>query len=110
MGMKRAFSYSVTAATDRLYGVGDRVMIWRDEIISNVIGEWFGLIIVKTFDREKEPVFSCEMPGTKCKPFSFTQVKSYFDPDITTNKFVSSISSALQLFRSPKGTGTIRLT
>ena len=75
MHIKRALKHRPPAAADRAYKPGDSVLIWREKIFNNRIGEWLGPFTVLSVDDEKKLVYVKEAKIGAARPFNVVQVK-----------------------------------
>ena len=53
----RAVKYSAPPAADRSYQPGDKVLVWREEVVENGIGEWIGPYAVVSQGTDSNIVF-----------------------------------------------------
>lgn len=73
--LKRALSYAVRLAADRSYELGDKVLVWRDKIVTSRIGEQFGPFSVLDVDYDKKLVCVRDDTNSPARPFNVAQVK-----------------------------------
>lgn len=50
MKLKRSLHYTVSPSADRSYQPGDLVLIWKEKVGSNRLGEWIGPFAVFGID------------------------------------------------------------
>lgn len=73
--LKRALHHAVPPSCDRSYQPGDKVLVWREKLIANRIGEWLGPFIVDSVDYIKKLVYIRDGKEGPAKPFNVAQVK-----------------------------------
>lgn len=76
--LQRALRHAVPAASDHVYEPGDEVLLWKEKVVNNHIGEWIGPFRVETIDRVKKLVYIRR--GKSITPYNQTQVKPYLRP------------------------------
>ena len=95
--VNRALKSKVPQATDTFFEVGQRVLVWRQKVISNRIGEWMGPFVVFGVDRDKNLVFVTDEKACKPpKPFGFAHVKLYNSPAHISRAFFATLPHAFQ--------------
>lgn len=97
--LKRAETYAVPPASDAMFHKGEQVLVWREKVISNRIGEWIGPFTVERFEKENKLVH-VNISG-KIKPFNIAQIKSYHIPEEIAHSFIAEILSRLERFKNP---------
>ncbi len=60
---------------------GDEVLIWREKVPNNHIGEWLGPFRVLSMEARKKLVYVQDAELGNARPFSTAQVKRYFPPE-----------------------------
>lgn len=92
----RALHHAVPPAADVTYERNDEVLIWREKLLSNRIGEWVGPYPVDDWDPEKELVFVRDSPVGPCRPFNLAQVKKYLRAKVSSHTFVWNVVKGLR--------------
>ena len=52
----RALKHNTPSATDHVYQPGDKVLVWREKLVENRIGEWIGPYTANSFDENSRIV------------------------------------------------------
>lgn len=81
---KRALQHRIPSASDRIYEVGDKVLVWREKAASNYIGEWTWPYSVESVSVDKKIVYIRVPDPSASVPFNLAQVKPYVTPDIAS--------------------------
>ena len=68
--VNRALKHSTPDAADVMYTPGDMVLVWREKIVNNRIGEWMGPYKVEGFDPSSKIVHIREKAGAPVKTFN----------------------------------------
>ena len=100
--IKRALQYRVPPATDVVYQPGDLVLVWRENLIQNRIGEWVGPHVVTGYESEHKLVFVRDVKIGAARPFNVAQVKRYHHPEELATNLVQDIGKSLEDYASPK--------
>lgn len=79
--VKRALHHAVPPACDRSYQPGDKVLVWREELVANRIGEWVGPFEIEFVEYDKKLVFIRDVKIGPARPFNVAQVKPYYTPE-----------------------------
>ena len=108
--LKRAFKHNVPPAADIPFDVGDKVLVWREKIVNNLIGEWVGPFTVESFDLRRRFVHVRDVQVGPAKPFGFAQVKNYLSAESTTESLFAELQDILSAFRSTDDESDIHLT
>ena len=95
MKINRALNHMVPKAANRSYQPGDKVLVWREEVVDSRIGEWLGPFSVSSFEPEKKLVLVQDDKGGSPKPFNVLQVKPYLEPTDVAHSFMSDLHRAL---------------
>lgn len=90
--LSRALKYAVPPSTDDLPQVGDKVLVWRENIVNNKIGEWLGPYIVDNYGSDRKLVWVQIGDDNPPKPFGLAQVKRYYEPEQIATTFIIEIS------------------
>lgn len=97
--IKRALHHSVPPCSENTYTANDKVLVWREKVVSNRIGEWMGPYTVRRFDANKKLVYV--NISDKEVPFNTSQVKNYMDPEELSLSFFTELGNALSRFQDP---------
>ena len=97
--VNRALRHQVPTAANAMFDPGDKVLVWREKIVNNRIGEWMGPYIVDKFDQDKKLVFVRYNDDT-AKQFGLTQIRRYYEPEQISFTFLTEINERLQYFRN----------
>eukprot|EP00171_Calliarthron_tuberculosum_P002020 IDg2020t1 len=89
----RAIRHNIPAAADRAFSPGDEVLVRREKIHANRIGEWLGPFLVDGVDAERKLVYVRDVAVGPAKPFNVAQVKRYYTPDKAAGTCFSVTSS-----------------
>lgn len=98
--VRRAMTHAVPPSSSKLYDVGDKVLIWREKLISNRIGEWLGPYEVTNFDLSKKLVEV--LVNGKRSQFNVSQVKHYYSQGDLSRLFFTELRGAFEHFQSPE--------
>eukprot|EP00171_Calliarthron_tuberculosum_P018350 IDg18350t1 len=71
--IQRAFRHSVPAAADRHYQPGDQVLVWRENVVNNRVGEWLGPFTILEVNTDKNIGFIEDAKTRKAIPFGLAQ-------------------------------------
>lgn len=108
--VQRGLRHNVPAATDRAFAPGDKVLVWRENIIANRIGEWMGPFIVEAVDVGKKLVYVRDAKVGPAKPYNLAQVKPFIPPEYAAKLLFADVKEAFHDFLSPEGEEEILLT
>lgn len=86
--MRRALHHDVPPSCERTYEPGDKVLVWREKLIANRIGEWLGPYDVDSVDYDKKLVFIRDTKVGQARPFNIAQVKPYYSPELPSQAFL----------------------
>lgn len=106
MKISRALKHSTPQASKENFEVNDTVLVWRENTISNRIGEWLGPFSIKKIDRKRKLIWITEHQN----PFNITQIKKYHPPDKCADQLMDQINNCFNLFSSPSLNCDIHLT
>lgn len=70
----------------------DQVLLWREKIVNNWIGEWIGSLSVHTYDDKKKIAHIIEKNG-KVKPY-----RKYFQTEDTSSSFMVALNDQLNYY------------
>ena len=108
--LKRALKHKVPSPADMPFDVDDKVLVWREKIVNNRIGEWVGPFTVESFDPRRKVVHVRDVTVGPAKPFRFAQVKRYLSPAETSQSFFTELLEMLSAFKSTDEQDDIHLT
>ena len=72
--VKLALHHQTPRVTDITYQPGDKVLVWREKLVENRIGEWIGPYIVCSYGAAARIVLTQEKPDARYERFNVTQV------------------------------------
>ena len=98
--IQRALRHNVPPAASVSYQPGDKVLVWRERLIAQRIGEWKGPYEVISVEDDKK-LAHIQIQDGDPRPFNFSELKHYLSPSVTTSHFLQSVSQSLTPFRSP---------
>ena len=55
--VSRALKNTTPTAADDVFTPGDQVLVWRENVVNNRIGEWLGPFVVDNFEADKKLVY-----------------------------------------------------
>ena len=99
--LKRAMHHAVPPACDRSYEPGDEVLVWRERIVGNRIGEWLGPLKVDGVNYAKKLVYVRDVDIGPPRPFNVVQVKPYYSPELLAHSFLCDLDKAFERFKTP---------
>ena len=108
MRIARGLRHAVPSATDNTYKIGDKVLVWRENMVNSRIGEWLGPFVIEGMDNKI--AYIRDEVNSPARPFNIVQVKPYYQPDIMANEFISNINRVLSYHCSPADEDTIFMT
>ena len=108
--VKRAMHHQTPQAADRTYQPGDEVLIWRENIDENRIGQCLGPYKVISFDASARIVLVQKEINYPYERYSIMQVKPFLRPIEYANRFVSSVASAFSTFLTPPDSFPVHIT
>jgi len=90
-----------------LYEIGNSVLVWRENQISNRIGEWIGPYNISKVDYKRKLV---SISDHSSKPFNITQVKRYYPLEKYAESFITKLQQSCINYVSPDDSDLIYLT
>ena len=103
--LQRALKHRTASSTDAVFQPGDKVLVWREKIVNNRIGEWMGPFLVESVQIENKLVHVRDDNKGTTTPFNFYQVKKYFEPDMLSSSYMKQLDSHLRglstMYNSP---------
>lgn len=103
----RALRHNIPNAAGIEYEIGQRVLIWREKMVANRIGEWMGPYVVEGVNREGKQVYVKDVEVGPARPFGLAQVKPYVLP---THMFLQDLAHLLGIYASCKEDGGVFMT
>lgn len=92
----RALRHAVPPAADQTYEKDDKVLVWRENIVSGRIGEWVGPFDVDGWDPQKKLVYIKDVKTGPSRPFNIAQVRKYLSAEMTAHTHVLEIAASLR--------------
>ena len=99
--VKRGLRHAVPQAENNTLEVGHEVLVWREGMVENRIGEWIGPFRIHAVDQKRKLVFVQDVRFGSARPFNLTQVKWYHSPEAINHSFFSDMREGLFDLRSP---------
>ncbi len=100
MRVARALKHAVPPAADQWFQPGDEVLIRREKVMNDRIGEYLDPSRVLGMDARKKMVYVQDVEIGNAPPFTTTQVKRYFPLEDIAHYFIYEISRGLRYFGS----------
>lgn len=97
MCLHRALAHDPPGAALRTYKPGDNVLVWREKLLANRIGEWVGPSVIESVDEERK-LATIELPNGTNFPFNFIQLKPYLRPAQELQQFFAKLRDCLDKF------------
>ena len=108
--VERALNHNTPPATDRTYQPGEQVLIWREKLIENRIGEWVGLYTVTCYDAQTKIVLVQKNADSPHERYNSVQAKPFLMPEVAATDYFQTLHSSRQQFSSERQSLTIHLT
>lgn len=70
-----ALKHATTSAADKPFEPGDLVLVWREKLFNNLVGEWIGPYTVESFNSENRLIYVQDAKLGNARPFNVAQVK-----------------------------------
>ena len=102
MKVSRALRHKTSRGATQTYEVGSKVLVWRERVYANRIGEWIGPFSVVNVDYDAKQVYIRDCDFGPAGPFSLWQVKPYHTPENVSSVFMTSLNTAFAPFRTPE--------
>ena len=102
MKINRALRHAVPTAANRSYEPGDQVLVWREKIVDNRIGEWLGPFAVASFQPEKKLVLIQYENRGPPEPFNVVQMKPYITLEAISQSFMSDLNASVSYYCEPE--------
>lgn len=94
----RACRHNVPTAADVTHQVGDEVLVFREKIVNNHIGEWLGPFIVKGIYNDRKLIYVANNDTDSPSAFRYTLVKKYLRPSEAATAFFEYLKSVMTHF------------
>jgi len=104
----RALKHTVPPSTDHPLKAGDQVLVWKEKVVNNRIGEWLGPFTVDNYVDKKKLVYVRYGKDTDIRPFGIAQVKRYLSPEMTAFSLLEDINESDPRSKSPKMSEAIK--
>lgn len=98
--VQRALRHQVPSATAKSFRHGELVLIWRERVIANCIGGWTGPYRVARIDEARHTVYVSDSTNSAPRPYSYTQVKRYLQPQAAVERHMRDLEAALSPYRT----------
>jgi len=98
--VQRALRHQVPAAADRHFQVGQNILVWREKLIANRIGEWVGPFEIVMVSEETKLVYISDVENQPPRPYSFAQVKPYLAPSDSIERHMRDLQAMLSSYGS----------
>ena len=108
--IKRALRLQTLQASDLTYKPGDKVLVWREKLVVNRIGEWTGPYTLCSYDAAVRIFLVQKEPESSHERCNIAQVRPLLDSIASMNHIVGSIASALNHFVTPSEMLSIFMT
>ena len=96
--VQRALRHRVPRSTDVIFQPGDKVLVWREHIVKNRIGEWVGPHTVASAGYSSKIVHVKESEQGLPRPYNFAQVKPYVSATKASRAFLLDVQRSLKGF------------
>ena len=96
----RALKHNIPPATDRSYHPEDKVLVWREKVIENRIGEWTGPYTVVSHDATTKIVLVQKDAKAQPERYNVAQVEPFLSPQDFSTQFMATVHTALNKYSS----------
>ena len=96
--ISRAMRHAVPSAADKRYDPGDKVLVWREKVNSNRIGERVWPFDVVDSDEERKLGFVRDVKIGAARPFNVATVKHYLTPEVLAHSFLTEPLDPLRAY------------
>ena len=86
------------------------MLVWREKVVENRIGEWVGPYTVKSFDENSRIVLVQKTEEALHERYNVTQVKHLIEPEIVSTQIVDDVRRTLAVFGNKDRTFDTHLT
>lgn len=101
--VQRALRHNVPPSANIAYEPADKVIVWREKLIANRVGEWLGLFQFNSVDNYAKPVYLLLAPESDLSSFSFSQVKPYVTASEVSYTHLCELLNGIASYRSDAG-------
>ncbi len=108
--IKRSLHHQIPQSADRTYQSGDNLLVWREKLVENRIGELTGPYTVCSYDASAHIVQVQKEPDSPHERYNVEQVRPFLQPIATANHFVVAVAATLNQFTTPSVSIPIHLT
>lgn len=91
LSVRRALRHSTPTASSRVYSPGDKVLVLRERVVENRVGEWIGPFTVLAADETKKIIFVQDFRMGAARPFNMAQVTHHNTPETLANSFFTAL-------------------
>ena len=106
----RALKHNTPSANVHVYQPGDEVLVWREKLVENRIGEWTGPYIVKSYDESSRIVLVQKSADSAHERYNITQVKPFLRPNAAAIRFLDSVHTTLSDFANERRPFNVHMT
>lgn len=103
--LHRALRHRVPKSADARLQPGDKVLVWREKLVNNRIGEWVGPYSVITADYSSKIVHVRETEDGPLRPYNFAQVKRYISAAEVSRAFFLDLNMCLKRYATEPSDG-----
>lgn len=96
--VKGAFSFQNRPTTDRIYQPGDKVLIRREPLVENLIGEWVDPYTVISFEETSRIILMQQDPDSETERYHITPVKPCIHPEENVTSFLKTLNFTFAVF------------
>ena len=94
-----ALRFAVPLYTNEPLKPADKVLVWRENVVNNRIGQWLSPHLVHNYTPDQKLFYVRWDNNLTAKPFRLADVKRYQEPEVTTFSFVPEVNKRLEYFR-----------
>ena len=98
--IKKAQNHQTPAGSDNIFEPGQKVLVWREKVVKNRIGEWLGPYVVASFDAAAKIVVVQKDTDSAYELYNTNQVKHFLEPDAAAIDFMKTLHSSIAKYRS----------
>ncbi len=98
--IKRSLHHNTTHASNQTYQTGDKVLVWREKIVENRIGEWIGPYFVISINHESKIVLVQKDTDSPHERHSITHIRRFLVPEAIVTSFMHSLNQTLASYSS----------
>ena len=98
--IRRATQHQTPTATDTIFYPGQQVLVWKEKVFENRIGEWLVLYTVFSFDATAKIVLVQKDADSAYETCNTTLVKDLKEPVAAETNVIDKLYSTLREYRS----------